>query len=124
MAKTTQITIPLTALSAGAHGPFTSGLLPPALTGYELDFTNDATWPAAGDVIQVTVEQSNDNGQNWQFDASLTMGGGQWKTRQGVNTNTSGWSVSLDNQGSTTRKARISFNVLQACKLGVTLSSL
>jgi len=123
MAKQTQITLPLTSLSAGSRGPFTSGILPSTLTGYQIDFTNDATWPPSGDVITVTVEQSNDSGSIWAFDASITMSGGQWKTRQGVPTNTVGWSVSLDNKGSATRKVRISLNVLQACTLGATVSS-
>lgn len=123
MAKTTQITVPPHLLSVGPLGPFTSGLLPSTLVGYQLDFTNTADWPAAGDVITATVEVSNDSGASWAFDASLTMAGGTWKTRQGADTNTTGWSVSLNNQGSATRKARISFNVLQACTLGVTLSS-
>ena len=123
MAKTTQITIPPTQLSVGQHGPFTSGLLPSTLAGYQIDFTNDATWPASGDVITVTAEQSNDSGSTWAFDASITMAGGQWVTRQHQPTNTSGWSVQLDNQGSTTRKIRVRVNVLQACKLGATVSS-
>lgn len=123
MAKQTQITIPSTTLALGAHGPFTSGLLPSTLTGYVIDFTNDATWPAAGDVITVTVEQSNDSGSIWAFDASITMSGGQWKTRQGVPVNTSEWSVQLDNLGSATRKVRVKINVLQVCTLGATVSS-
>lgn len=123
MAKTTQITVPLTQLSVGSHGPFTSGLLPAALIGYQIDFTNDVTWPASGDVITVTTEVSNDSGSTWAFDASITMAGGNWVTRQGATTNTTGWSVSLDNQGSMTRKIRISFVNAQACKLGATISS-
>lgn len=123
MAKQTQISIPLTALTVGAHGPFTSAALPSTLAGYVIDFTNDATWPASGDVVAFTVEVSNDNGSTWQFDASLTLAGGQWLTRQKVATNTAGWSVSIPATGSTTRKARVSLNVLQACTLGAVLSS-
>lgn len=123
MAKQTQITFPLTTLTKGLKGPFNSGLLPPALTGYAIDFANDSSWPATGDVVTITVDVSNDGGQSWQFDASLTLAGGQWTTRQGAPINTAGWSVSIDNAGSTTRKARISLNVLQPCTLGATLSS-
>lgn len=121
--KTGQITVPLTQLSLGVHGPFTSGLLPSDLTGYTIDFTNDASWPASGDVISILIEESNDSGQSWLVDSALTIAGGQWKTRQGANTNTFGMSVSLQNQGSTTRKLRFTANVLQVCKLGAVLSS-
>lgn len=123
MAKQSQTSFPLTALSVGSHGPFTSGLLPSTLAGYVIDLINDSSWPASGDVCTLTVEQSNDSGNSWAFDASVTLSGGQWKTKQGVPVNTSPWAVSLDNQGSITRRARISIDVLQACKLGATLSS-
>src|SRR5690348_13525375 len=99
--KTQQITISLRAFPVGSQGPFTSGLLPADLTGYEFDFVNDATWPTNGqDVLTLTVEQSNDSGQSWEFDSQLTLAGIAWMNRQGQVIHTAGWSVSLDNQGS------------------------
>jgi hypothetical protein len=124
MSEQSQISFPLTALTVGVHGPFTSGLLPSSLAAYSVDLINDSSWPASGDVCAITVEQSNNSGNTWAFDGSITLTGGQWKTRQGVNSNTSGWIVQFDNQGSATRKVRVTLNVLQACKLGATLSSL
>jgi len=124
-AKTTQLTIPLRTLTPGLKGPFTSGTLPAALSGYQIDFQNDGTWPTNGnDVCTITVEQSNDSGQSWVFDASVTLSGQAWTTKQGTVVNTIGWSVSLDNQGSTGRQIRVSVNVLQTCTLGATVSSL
>jgi hypothetical protein len=124
MTKTTQVNFPLTALPVGAHGPFASGLLPSTLAGYVVDLINDSSWPASGDVCKISVEQSNDSGSTWAFDASITLAGGVWKTRAGVTVNTSPWSVQFNNAGSATRKVRVTVNVLQACKLGATLSSL
>lgn len=123
MAKITQITVPLGARTVGVHGPFTSGTLPTSLTGYDIVFTNDGTWPASGDVMTVTVELSTDNGATWpSIDAQITYSGGAWKTKAGVTVNSTDWTVSLSND-SPTRKARITFNFLQACNLGATLSS-
>ena len=122
MAKTTQITIPLGPRSIGAAGPFTSATLPTTLLGYDLLFTNDSSWPASGDVVVITVDISADNGSSWQFDAQITYSGGPWKTKAGATVNTSDWVVQLQND-SPTRKVRITFNFLQACMLGVTLSS-
>lgn len=124
MAKQSQVTIPLTSLTVGPKGPFTSGTLPSTLSGYIVDLTNDTSWPAAGDVLTIKVEVSNDNGQSWQFDASMTLAGGAWTDRQGVTVHSSPWQVSIANTGSTTRKVRVSLNVLQPCTLGATLSSL
>lgn len=124
MAKTTQITIPLTALSVGLHGPFSSGDLPSDLTGYAIDFQNDVTWPASGDVMTVQVDQSNDSGQTWDFVAAITPVGGQWVDRQGQPINTTYWNISLNNQGSMTRRVRVSLNVLQAFNLGIMVSSI
>lgn len=123
MPKTTQIPVPISLLAVGQHGPFTSGTLPADLTGYVIDFTNDNTWPAAGDVCVVTVEQSNDNGNTWAFDASIEISGGAWKDRQGNVVHTAPWSVSIDNKGSTTRKVRATVDVQQACRLGAVVSS-
>ncbi len=122
MSKTTQITIPLSSLPQGAFGPFASGGLPTTLVGYVIDFTNDVTWPASGDVISILIEVSTDNGVSWQFDASLTLSGGQWTNRQSQPINTASWNVTIPSSA-TTRRIRISGNVLQACKLGATVSS-
>lgn len=124
MAKQTQITIPLTSLPAGPRGPFASGTLPAALSGYQVDFTNDASWPAAGDVLTVSVDVSPDNGQTWRFDASITLSGGHWKDQQGVAVNTAAWNVSVPGIGSSTRKMRVTLTVAQPCTLGATISTL
>jgi hypothetical protein len=123
MAKATQITVPLTSLTVGQRGPFTSGLLPSNLTGYMLDLTNDATWPTSGDVLKISVEQSNDSGATWAFDASITLSAGPWRAKDGTVINTGVWSVGLQNQGSATRKIRVSMDVLQPCVLGAVVSS-
>jgi hypothetical protein len=126
MAKQQQISIPVAPRAVNTFGPFTSGLLPAALVGYQVDFLNDATWPAAGNVVTATVEQSNDSGATWAFDASITLAGGPWFSDRAktVPSNDAPWSVSLDNQGSATRKVRITIQVLQACGLGLNVSSL
>lgn len=123
MTKTTQINVPISNLAVGIRGPFTSGTLPADLTGYVIDFTNDNTWPASGEVCVVAIEQSNDNGNIWAFDASLSFSGGAWKDRQGNVVHTAPWSVSLDNKGSTTRRVRATVDVQQACRLGAVISS-
>lgn len=121
--KTTQIAIPLTVLNTlGLVGPFTSGTLPASISGYQVDFINDSSWPSSGDVIKITVDLSNDNGQSWQFDASITFSGGTWRARGGAATNTSEWDVSIS-QASPTRKVRFTLDVFQVCTLGATLSS-
>lgn len=122
--KLSQFSFPLTALAVGEHGPFTTALLPQSIAGYVIDLLNDPSWPADGEVCKITVEQSNDSGQSWVFDASITLAGGLWKTRQGVVVNATPWSVQFDNAGSTTRKVRAALSVTQACRLGATLSSI
>ena len=124
--KVAQVSVPIRQFPVGQQGPFTTGLLPSALTGYQIDLQNDATWPASGDVVTLIIEQSNDSGQTWAFDASITVAGGQWfaDRQRTIPTNTFPWLVELDNQGSTTRKVRLTANFLQACRLGATLSSL
>jgi hypothetical protein len=123
MTKQAQASFPLTPLAIGVHGPFTSGLLPSTLAGYVVDLLNDASWPADGDVCTITVEQSNDSGITWAFDASITLAGGLWKTKAGVPVNAAPWAVSINNSGSTTRKVRATVAAIQACTLGATLSS-
>ena len=117
--------MPLATRSAGTYGPFASGNLPSTLVGYSLDFTNDATWPTDGsNVLTITVEQSNDAGSTWLFDASTTFTASPWHNRQGTVVNTSDWNVQLDNHGSTTRRVRVTFQLLQTAALGVTVSSI
>jgi len=124
MAKVTQITIPLTTLTVGTHGPFASGNLPSTLVGYQVDLINDATWPTSGgDAVQLVVEQSNDAGLTWAFDASITLTATAWTDRHGTVVNSSTWDVQLNNQGSTQRRVRVTANVSQVCKLGATVSS-
>lgn len=124
MTKRTQLTIPIGPLNAGTFGPFTSALLPADLSGYLFDFTKDATWPTTGgDVCKFTVEQSNDGGQTWQFDAALTFSPAVWRDRAGNPVDTAVWSVSLDNKGSATRKIRASVEVFRPCRLGALISS-
>lgn len=124
MAKQSQVTIPLGPLSVGTFGPFTSPSLPSTLSGYVVDFTNDSSWPATGDVLKIQIDISNDNGGSWQFDASVTFAGGTWKTRDGLTTvNSTIWNVSINNTGSSTRKMRVTMTVMQACTLGATFSS-
>lgn len=123
-AKVTQITVPLTTLSVGIHGPFSSGDLPSTLVGYQVDLINDASWPTTGgDAVLLAVEQSNDGGQSWAFDASITLAAAAWADRHGAVVHTSTWDVQLDNQGATQRRVRITATVFQACKLGATVSS-
>lgn len=124
MSKQSQVSIPLSLITAGEHGPFTSGFLPTDLAGYIVDLQNDVTWPLSGDVCTITVEQSNDAGNTWIFDASITLVGGLWKTLKGLTINTASWNVQFDNQGSATRKVRARLTALQICTLGATLSSL
>lgn len=119
------ITVPLTALTVKSYGPFVSGVLPSTLAGYSIEITNDASWPTNGkDAFTLVVEQSNDSGATWVFDASATFVALPFKDRQGAIINSATWWVSLANEGSTTRKVRISAKVLQACSLGFVVTDI
>jgi len=125
VAKQSQVSFPLTTLSAGSVvGPLTTEILPSTLAVYVVDLSNDESWPASGDVCTILVEQSNDSGNTWALDSSVTLAGGAWKTRAGATMNAIPLSVSFDNAGSATRELRLTVKVIQDCTLGATLSSL
>lgn len=120
-----QFSVPLATRTPGTYGPFASGNLPSNLVGYSLAFVNDATWPTDGsNVLLVTVEQSNDAGNTWAFDASINLTADPWTDRAGNVIHTANWNVGLDNQGSTTRRVRATFQLFQTATLGVTVSSM
>lgn len=121
MARTTQITVPQTALTVGPKGPFTSGTLPSGSTEFIVTTTPLASaWPASGDVISLTLEESPDNGVTWQFSASQTLSGGQWLDKSGAVMPSDTWITTFMFAGAG-RKIRLSANVLQACTLAATL---
>jgi len=131
LAKIQQFTIPLTSWSVGVHGPVSSGNLPTSLNGYEIDLQNDATWPV-GDpanpktVCQFIIEASVDAGQTWSPDAQFNFGDQGWVTKEGgviTPTNTAVCEVSLPSDQVTTRRVRVTLNVLIACRLGAVVSS-
>jgi len=127
-AKTQQFSVPMTSLSVGVHGPFSSGNLPTQLQGYIVDLQNDATWPV-GDpanpqpVVRLDVEVSTDAGQTWVSDASITLADQPWQNRDKTPTNISEWNVSLPTDDLTGRRARLTVTVSIACRLGATFSS-
>jgi hypothetical protein len=120
----TLITVAQTALPVGSR-QFTSPTLLVDILGYRADITPvPVLWPASGDVLTVRVEISFDDGATWRFDASWTLGGGVWKDKNGNTLLTATLNVSLPQDGITTKKLRLNLDVLQACTVGGTLSSL
>ena len=113
------ITIPQTALPVSSIGPFVSPVLDPNIKGYVVNLTG-VVWPAAGDVLKVTLERSDDNGASWRFDASAQ---GSFRAKDGSAPLNAAWSVSMPQDGITTRKLRATIDVLQACTLTASVSS-
>ena len=115
------VTIPVQSLSPGTLGPF-SAAMPNAPANWVVTFTKGASWPASGKVMDVLMEESNDNGSNWQFSASLDLSGGPWKDRAGNTVTVSAWSTTPLFRSATAR-VRVRFDVAQACQLGATVST-
>lgn len=97
------------------YGPFAQ---PATGTDYLLTLFNADDWPATDDVCTVTVEISLDQGQSWQFDASVTFAG-LWKDRQGNVIHQAPWRVRGTHPGIT--HVRVSFEMLQPATFGFSL---
>src|SRR5258706_13245538 len=113
---TVLISIAPTSLPVGRIGPFEAAL-PNAPGNWNVTFTKGAVWPASGQVVLATIEESNDNGASWQFSASIDFVGGIWKDRSGATVLTSGWSTTPLYRGPAAR-IRITIDVSQPCILG------
>jgi hypothetical protein len=117
------LTSPVSQLG-GSHGPFESTTdLPADVRGYLITFTKADPWPTKGDIVRVVVEFSPNGGADWFFDASITLAAGEWRDPQGNPSNQAVWHVSLPGGCTKHRRARISYEALQPCALGLALES-
>jgi len=125
MAATTQLTIPPTSLPVGTIGPLTTPTLPANVAAYQLT-TVPVVWPASGDVLQLIVEESPDNGATWLFSASNSLSsvnGGMGTDKLGNPITADVWTFTPMFRG-TTVKLRLTLRVLQACRISGSVVSL
>lgn len=119
----TQVTIPQTALAVGTHGPFTTPVIPSNVSRFVVNITK-VVWPAdgAGDVMTLTVEESNDGGATWRFSASDTWAGGLTTPKGGgAPILTDWWVTDLLFPNQPNCKLRLTLQVLQACTVSGTV---
>lgn len=122
-AQTVITQLPSTTLQPGTYTR-TSGTIGQNVSGYTLTVTKDA-WPASGAVMTIKAQRSDDNGTTWRDDVSMTL----WapiinnrKTGQPITTET--LTLTLPQDGNTTRKLRLIVTVLQVCTISAALSTL
>jgi hypothetical protein len=120
--RTTQISISERALSVGTFGPFTSALLPASITQFIVELTpTPASWPASGEVLTLSIDESADGGTTWAFSASCSFNGGVQHDKQGNVMLTIPWVTTLMYTAGS-RKIRLTATVVQACRAAATLS--
>ena len=123
MTTTVEATIAFGDQPVGQVGPVVTPNLPSDCVAYQVNFTNDSTWPTNGqDVLEATTEVSWDGGSTWTLDAQVVLSGQGWVDRHGNPINTSGWNVGWDDSGTTQAQLRLTLNMLQECNFGAALS--
>lgn len=117
----TLLTVPVASRVVGRLGPF-SVAMPSAPAFWTILFTKGATWPAAGEVLRVTVEESQNGGGTWEFSAGTDFTGGLWRNRAGQTISTATWVTTPMYRGANCR-IRVTIDVKQACHIGATVSA-
>lgn len=116
------VTIAPTALLPGVLGPVESGILDPAATKFVVVTTPTALlWPASGEVLRLTVEESQ-NGSPFRFSASNPLSGGVWRNRDGSIMASDTWTTDFMFVGAN-RRIRLTLQVFQACTVGAVAST-
>lgn len=111
---------PPVALLPGRIGPLEAAI-PNAVGNWTVEFTK-VLWPLSGPVLVVTIEESKNNGETWEFSASIDLTGGAWKDRSGATVLTARWSTSPLYRDPNAR-IRITMDISQACTLGAVVSN-
>ena len=117
------LVVPPTALSPGTLGPVESPLLDPAATKFVV-VTTPVVWPVSGDVLKLTVEESQDGGATYRFSAGNSLAavdGGIGLKKDGTPLLFDTWTTTFMFAGAS-RKLRLTLEVLQACTVGATVS--
>src|SRR6267143_6514049 len=114
------VTIAPVALLVGTFGPVESAIIDPAATKFVV-VTTPVVWPLSGDVLKLTVDESQDGGATWRFSAANSLSGGVWHDKLGGILASDTWTTTFMFAGAN-RKLRLSLDVLQACTVGATAS--
>ncbi len=120
-----QIAIPSTSLVVGSDPvPFITPTLPNGVQRYRLSVT-PSVWPLNGSVLQLTVEESQDNGANFVFSAGVTfaaVNGGLGLDKSGLPITTALWTFTPVFVG-TTVKLRLSLHIIQSCTVSASVET-
>lgn len=121
------LTLPVSVISVGSHGPYVSAPFPAGATGYVINFARTA-WPTdpAAVVCDYLIEISFDGGATWRQDNVSAHGGqasiaqpGQWWTGFGTRND-----QPVTAPDSVNWLLRMTVNAHQACAATISISSL
>lgn len=121
------LTLPQQDWRPGTYGPFVTAALPGGSTGYTISYSTSGTnFPTSGEVLTYLVERSDDGGQTWRHDASVTLGPGPWKLKNGTIVTTGSFNATFGTNGNAGANTllRGTLIVIQACNIGGTLETL
>jgi hypothetical protein len=119
MALSNEITIPQTTLPVGTR-TFSSNTLPAGQKQWIFTL-NLVSWPVSGDVLQLQIDESPDDGVTWLSSAGVDFSAPQ-KDKLGNTLTTITWAATSLLTGTTCR-ARLTVTVLQSCTISGTLQT-